>query len=141
MPHPDQSFTCVGCRAEILVCDPVSGVVALECPVSNCRRVVWALPQSEPGGAIIGTNQPPPPCAGRFCIDQFRLTIDGRELLAGPADLLAAWAEELNAANMPDHEIPRWLRLQIQRRGRGCAFVPGAELVRLGYRARDLGAL
>lgn len=135
------TFDCVGCRQQIRVCDPDSGAITLQCPIENCRRVIWALPQSEPGGVLLGTNQPPQLLAGRFAVDQYRLLIDGAELLAGPGDLMAEFARELDDLAMFDHEIPAWIRAQIQRRGRGCAFTPGPELIRLGRMAREGGYL
>lgn len=130
MPPSDTSFTCAGCRQEIRICEPDTGAVVLECPVPHCRREVWALPWAD-NGLMLGA-QSAPDLSRRFAVDQCRLLLDGVELIAGPEDLLSRWAEELNAGDPPEEELPGLIRAMIQRDGRGCHFSPGRELVRLG---------
>lgn len=138
MPPSDTSFICAGCREQIRICHPERGSVVLECPVDNCRREVWALPRPE-AGSMIGAHAAPD-LSRRFSVDQFRLLHAGRELIAGPADLLSRWAEELNAMDPPEQELPGIIRGMIQRDGRGCSFSPLRELIRLGLAANRRAA-
>ena len=119
------------------MCSPDTGAVVLECPVTDCRREVWALPAEEsaagdPRRALIGAFTAPD-LSRRFAVDQCRLLLNGRELLSGPADLLAAFAEYLNAADPAEHELPGRIRALIQATRARCHFQPGRELVRIGF--------
>jgi hypothetical protein len=74
-----------------------------------------------------------PDLSTRFAVDQCRLLLHGRELLSGPADLLAVFADYLNHLNPPEEELPARIRLLIQGSRARCHFQPGRELVRIGF--------
>lgn len=119
------------------MCCPETGAIVIECPISDCRREVWALPAEErSGGELIGAFAAPD-LSRRFSVDQCRLLHHGRELISGPADLLAVFADYLNLADPPEEELPARLRALIQASRAGCYFVPGRELVRIGTAARQ----
>jgi hypothetical protein len=130
MPHSIETFVCSGCREQIRVCEPETGCVALECPIADCRRELWALPRMT-DGAMLGARVAPD-LSRKFSVDQYRLLLRGVELLAGPADLMARFADILNADDPADEALPLFVRGLISQHGRGCTFQPGRELVRLG---------
>lgn len=139
MPPFGESFPCPGCRQEIRICHPASGCVIILCPVEHCRRELWALPKPAEDGVILGARTAPD-LSRRFAVDQERLLLNGEVLLCGPGDLMADWADRLNDASPDDDEIPDLIRWYIQHFGRGCAFHPGRELVRLGVRRQGRGS-
>jgi hypothetical protein len=141
MAAPDGTFVCSGCREQIRICSPETGVIVVKCPIDNCRREIWALPaagwaSAGDRGVLLGAFAAPD-LSRRFSVDQCRLLLDGLELISGPADLLEMFADYLNSADPPEAELPGRIRVLIQGSRAGCHFQPGRELVRIGMAARQ----